>query len=134
MHTVIVSESVREKIGVCEEIENSSFLIVMSAPDFSPPFFIFSSPVFKNLLRANTNHIFKFSLEPYPKRQHSRQHSPAFHFGYFEFTCSSPVLKNFLRANTSHFFSSPTCELPPSVDLGLKTQKMKKKSTFLKFA
>ena len=43
-----------------------------------------------------------------------------------------PVLKNFLRANTSHFFSSPTCALPPSVDLGLKTQKKTKKNPLFK--
>ena len=66
LHPVFVSESVREKIGVCEEIENSSFLIVISVVVF-PPFFL--SPVFKNVLRANTSHIFKFSFEPYPKRQ-----------------------------------------------------------------
>ncbi len=86
LHPVFVSGSVREKIGVGKEIENSSFLIVMLDPVFSPLFFFF----------------------------------------FF----SSPVFKNLLRANISHFFSSPTCELPPSVDLGLKTQKKQKKSTF----
>ena len=41
LHPVFVSGSVREKIGGGKEIENSSFLIVMSAPFFSPPFFLF---------------------------------------------------------------------------------------------
>ncbi len=36
LHPVFVSGSVRDKIGVCEEIENSSFLIVL--PQF---FFLF---------------------------------------------------------------------------------------------
>ncbi len=49
LHPVFVSGSVREKIGGGKEIENSSFLIVMSVPVFSPPFFFFFVPSFQKL-------------------------------------------------------------------------------------